>query len=113
NNVQNTGDYTWTVPAVQTEQAKVAVVLIESTDGGYIVDGVLGTSGTFAVREASGIGDQARVELALHIASPAASSRGLEVSFSLPEARPASISLYDVAGRRVASREVGDMGVGT
>jgi len=112
NNVQNTGDYTWTVPAVQTEQAKVAVVLIESTDGGYIVDGVLGTSGTFAVREASGIGDQARVELALHIASPAASSRGLEVSFSLPEARPASISLYDVAGRRVASREVGDMGVG-
>jgi hypothetical protein len=110
--VPNNGQFTWTVPPVLTEQAKVAVVLIESTDGGYVVDGVLGTSGTFTIREASGIGDQVRAQLALHITSPAASSHGLEVTFSLPEAKSASISLYDVAGRRVASHEVGDLGAG-
>jgi len=112
NNVTNTGHYTWAAPAVLTEQAKVAVVLIESGDGGYDVTGVLGTSGTFTLREASGLGDQARAELALRVTSPAASSHGLDVTFSLPETRQASLSVYDVAGRRVASREVGDMGAG-
>jgi hypothetical protein len=110
--VENTGQYTWTVPPVLTEQAKVAVVLIESTDGGYVVEGVLGTSGTFTVREASGLGDQGLAQLALRITSPAASSRGLEVTFSLPETRPASISLYDVTGRRVATHDISDLGAG-
>jgi hypothetical protein len=35
------------------------------------------------------------------------------VSFSLPDARPARLELYDVNGRRVLTREVGAMGVGT
>jgi len=112
NDVENTGQFTWTVPPVLTEQAKVAVVLIESSDGGYVVEGVLGTSGTFTVREASGLGDQGLAQLALRITSPAASSRGLEVTFSLPEARPASISLYDVTGRRVATHDISDLGAG-
>jgi hypothetical protein len=35
------------------------------------------------------------------------------VSFSLPDARPARLELYDVSGRRVLAREVGAMGAGT
>jgi hypothetical protein len=35
------------------------------------------------------------------------------VSFSLPDARPARLELYDVSGRRVLTREVGNMGSGT
>jgi hypothetical protein len=41
-------------------------------------------------------------------------SRGpaVSVSFSLPDAAPASVELLDVGGRRVASREVGGLGPG-
>jgi hypothetical protein len=34
------------------------------------------------------------------------------VSFSLPTAAKATIAVFDVAGRQVASRDVGSMGLG-
>ena len=34
------------------------------------------------------------------------------MSFSLPGASPATLSLFDVAGRRARTREVGGMGAG-
>jgi hypothetical protein len=37
----------------------------------------------------------------------------LHVSFSLPDAGPARLELIDVAGRRVATRDVGALGAGT
>ena len=40
------------------------------------------------------------------------SARALSVSFSLASASPARITLYDVSGRRVLSREVGSLGAG-
>lgn len=43
--------------------------------------------------------------------SPCGGDR-LEVSFTLPDARPAELSLFDVAGRRVRSAEVGGFGAG-
>ncbi len=36
----------------------------------------------------------------------------LRVAFSLPHAAPAELALYDVSGRRVASRDVGALGAG-
>jgi len=36
----------------------------------------------------------------------------LSVSFSLPTRQPATIAMYDVSGRQVASREVGSFGPG-
>jgi hypothetical protein len=42
-----------------------------------------------------------------------ASGRALTVRFTLPSAAPALLELLDVAGRRVASREVGSLGVGS
>ena len=38
---------------------------------------------------------------------------GLNVAFSLPDASPAELELFDVAGRRLASREVGGLGAGS
>jgi hypothetical protein len=37
----------------------------------------------------------------------------LQVAFSLPNAEPARLELYDLSGRRVLSREVGSLGTGT
>jgi len=108
----NTGSYDWTVPEVLTTTAKVAVVLVESSDGGYVVDGVLGISETFTIRAVTGVGVSEPAEFALRTVSPSASPRGLEVSFSLPDEQPATLALYDVAGRRLASRDVGGLGVG-
>jgi hypothetical protein len=37
----------------------------------------------------------------------------LGVAFSLPDASPARLELFDVGGRRIASREVGTLGAGS
>ena len=108
----NNGSYEWTVPQVLTEQAKVAVVLVESSDGGYLVDGVLGVSETFTIRAAVGVASTEIPEFALRIVSPSTASRGLQVTFSLADDRPATLALYDVSGRRLASRDVGGLGAG-
>jgi hypothetical protein len=43
---------------------------------------------------------------------PNPTSQGLTVAFSLPDAASARMEVLDVAGRRVASRSVGEMGAG-
>src|SRR5439155_18196918 len=54
----NSGSYDWTVPNVQTDQAKVVVVLVESGDKtGTLVDGVLGVSDRFVIAAALGVGE--------------------------------------------------------
>jgi len=40
------------------------------------------------------------------------SGASLQVSFSLPNAGPARLELIDIAGRRIAMREVGSLGAG-
>ena len=42
--------------------------------------------------------------------NPATELRAL---FSLPDGSPARLELYDVGGRRIASREVGPLGAGS
>jgi hypothetical protein len=37
----------------------------------------------------------------------------MHVTFSLPDDAPAHLELLDIAGRRVASRDVGALGAGT
>ena len=108
----NTGNYVWAVPNTLTEKANVAIVLVESSGNGHVVEGVLGMSGVFAIREATGVTPENRTRLGLNLVSPASSARGLEVAFSLADAQPATLALYDVAGRKLASREVGGLGSG-
>jgi len=113
----NTGSYDWTVPSVQTEQAKVAVVLVESADEtGYIVDGVLGVSEMVSIETVVGVGDREPAPLALALRgatpNPAVGSQ-LRVEFALRDGSPALLELVDVAGRVLTSRQVGSLGPGT
>jgi hypothetical protein len=51
--------------------------------------------------------------LALAGAQPNPATRDLSVSFTLPDASPARLEAFDMAGRRVASRDVGALGAGS
>jgi hypothetical protein len=50
--------------------------------------------------------------IALASPSPQRAGRGLEVRFTLPDAAPAWVEVFDVAGRRLAHVPVGDFGAG-
>jgi hypothetical protein len=106
--VPNSGSYDWAVPAgIATDDAEVAV---QTSD-----DAAIGISGDFVINASPvGVGDGPAVELVLKgiTPNPANSERGVNVAFSLPSAKQATLSLYDVSGRRVAFREVGSMGPG-
>jgi hypothetical protein len=103
----NTGSYTWSVPEIEASAARVAVVLDNGT-----ADGIAGISGAFSIESIVGVGDGGAVAFALPGASPNPSKGALTVEFSLPNSKHATLALYDVAGRRVASREVGSLGAG-
>jgi hypothetical protein len=51
-------------------------------------------------------------ELALRRIGPNPARGAVVVECALPEARPATVELHDIAGRCVATREVGSLGVG-
>jgi hypothetical protein len=52
------------------------------------------------------------VEFALEGARPCPAVGPLRIAFALPDARPASLELFDLHGRRLAAREVGSLGAG-
>ena len=53
-----------------------------------------------------------RASLALATAPPQPSRAGVLVSIAIPDAAPARLELFDVLGRRLRSREVGELGAG-
>ena len=107
----NTGSYLWTVPGAATDQARIAVVLVESADsGGNEVVGVLGVSGQFAIASPVAVGGSSiGFSLLGSLPNP---SRSLSVSFTLPDASSAQLLAYDIGGREVSRREVGHLGMG-
>ena len=109
----NTGSYDWTLPNVQAQQAKVAVVLAESADeSGNLVDGVLGVSEAFSIDGVVGVGDGGPAEFALRGVTPNPAHHELRVSFGLRDSKPATLALFDVSGRQLESRSVHEMGAG-
>jgi len=107
----NSGSYLWAVPGTAAAHARIAVVLVESADeSGVDVEGVLGTSEPFTIASPLAVGGTG-VELALRGSVPNPST-GLSVSFSLPDAKPATLAVYDIGGREVSRREVGSLGAG-
>jgi hypothetical protein len=60
---------------------------------------------------ATGVGAPNDDVLSVDVANPSRGGR-LDVSFTLPNAAPAQLALFDVAGRRVISQEVGALGAG-
>src|SRR5205085_4743426 len=56
----NSGSFDWMVPVITSDQAKVAVVLVQSADStGEAVEGFLGTSETFTIQSLVGAGPPA------------------------------------------------------
>jgi DNA-binding beta-propeller fold protein YncE len=109
----NTGSYDWTVPDVQTDHAKVAVVLVESADEtGYSVDGVLGVSEAFSIAAPVSVSDLGPSQFALRGVTPNPAQHELRVSFSLRDSKAATMAVFDVSGRQLAGRRVDGMGPG-
>ena len=107
----NTGRYFCELPNHGTVQARVAVVLVESADqSGLEVKGVLGRSGRFTITTPPGfIGTGSTLALRGAVPNP---GPALNVSFTLPDAKPATLVVYDVAGREVSRQDVGGLGMG-
>jgi DNA-binding beta-propeller fold protein YncE len=109
----NTGSYDWVVPSASTNQARVAVALVESADAsGDLVDATLGMSDPFSIDGPVGVGDAGPPQLALRGVVPNPSRRELRVHFALGDSKTATLSVYDVSGRCLASRRVEGMGPG-
>lgn len=101
--------FTWTVTAPATTTARVRV--IDSARPQFSD----ASTADFEVVDASllGVGDTGPAKLSLSAAYPNPMRRDLTVTFSLPGSGAASLELLDLAGRRVAFREVGSLGPGS
>jgi hypothetical protein len=75
------------------------------------VSNVLGISPRFEITAAPLAVGEAGASFALHGAQPNP-GRGLTVSFSLRDAAPARLAVYDIGGREVVRRDIGAMGAG-
>ena len=97
------------MPDVTSNQARVAVV--ELRNGGPDAEAEITASGAFTISSTTGVGDGV-ASFALSRIAPNPSGNRFNVSFSLLSGAPASLSIFDVSGRRVATREVGSLGAG-
>jgi hypothetical protein len=107
----NSGTFTWQTPYQPSSTARLAVVLVERQLDGDEVEGVLGIGPRFGVGTPAGAGLPA-AELALHPIAPQPARGALRLRFTLPDASAATLAVYDAAGRRVWSRDVGALGAG-
>jgi sugar lactone lactonase YvrE len=107
----NTGTYDWQAPYANAANARIAVVLVERELTDDDVDGVLGIGPRFSIGNVSGV-VPVGATFALYGAAPNPARGTLRLSFALPDARPATIALYDLAGRRVWSKDVSALGPG-
>ena len=111
-NLTDNGSYRWTVPTASTDQARVAVVQIQSVDEtGYVNQAEVSESGRFTIGSALGVGN-AELTFALRGITPNPARGAFNVFFSLPSSKPATLALYDVSGRQVVARSVGTLGGG-
>ena len=100
--------WTWTVTGPYTTQARIRVV---DSDRPQFADT---SNANFTIIPQAMLAvapGEARFTLAG--AAPNPTRRELSVAFSLPDNAAASLELVDLAGRRVATREVGSLGAGT
>ncbi|HET9325636.1 MAG TPA: T9SS type A sorting domain-containing protein [Candidatus Eisenbacteria bacterium] len=103
--VSNNGRYNWHVGSATSTNARVAVVL---HDGNEIASGM---SGSFVITTPVGVGPEG-IAFALKGVSPNPAKGPFGINFALPDGKRATLSVFDVSGRRVASREVGGLGAG-
>jgi len=109
--VPNTGSCTWTVSGASTDQARVAIMVPYDVDEtGVVPESEFAVSDAFTISNPASVGD-GRAAFALHPTNPV--TRSFAVSFSLVSGAPATLAVFDVSGRQVASRDVGAGGAGS
>ena len=111
-NINNNGRYRWTVPGIYTTQARVAVVKLapSATSSDVVSVAELGESG-YAIHSTTGVGDD-EIAFAIRTVQPNPAKGSFNVSFSLPNNRPAKLAVFDVSGREVASRTIAGASAG-
>ena len=88
-------------------------MLAESSDKtGHQVDGVLGVSGKFSIVRITRVVSGEKGVFALRGVTPNPAQHELRVSFGLRDSKPATLTLFDVSGRRLAALRVDGMGPG-
>ena len=112
----NSGSCDWIVPGTHAQQARLALVLLDTSDRGEeSVDQVLGVSGSFSVAATLPVVEPPAVAMmSLRGATPNPASAGrFVVRFTLRDGSAARLDLIDIAGRVVRTRDVGAMGPGS
>ena len=108
------GHHAWTAHGADGDRIRIAVVMVRNAGGGQDVR--IGVSERFSILVPTGIDDppQSLARFALEAPQPNPAHAGAELSvvFHLTDSRPATLLLHDVAGRRMAMREVGALGAG-
>ncbi|OGF23673.1 MAG: hypothetical protein A2V63_00940 [Candidatus Eisenbacteria bacterium RBG_19FT_COMBO_70_11] len=101
----NNGSYNWMVPGTITDQARLAIMVTYAMDEtGVIPESEFAVSDAFSITATTGVDGGAAV-FALRTSNPVIGP--LTVNFSLASGAPATVAVYDIGGRQVASREVG------
>jgi subtilisin family serine protease len=108
--VANTGAWNWTVSGPMSAEARVRVVAHDSTAnaGRDSSDAVFAITGAASSPSAGAILD---FSLALRSTNPARGA--VDVEFEVPRSSPVSVSVYDLAGRKVATLASGPHAVGS
>ncbi len=104
----------WETIAALTSDASGEFVLVDAVPAGGRFEYRIGVGAPGAEQFADGHWVTIPAGVAFGITGTGANpSRGaLAVAFALPQAGPASLDLYDIAGRRLVHRDVGSLGAG-
>jgi hypothetical protein len=108
--VPNTGSYRWTTPNAASDRVRLQIMTIYTVDEtGVVPESEFAVSDPFVITASTGVTITA-AEFALRPANPLVGDGSIR--FSLVTSAPATLTVFDVAGRRVAMQDVGSLGPG-
>jgi hypothetical protein len=109
--IANDGSHTWLVTE-NAGLARLAIVRIAGHDEfGYVFADEISESENFVIGTTADVGE-GQASFALRGIAPVPARGQFTVSFSLPNSQPATLAIFDLSGRRVATRDIGALGAG-